>query len=137
MVGFEIPWRPSTRILRQFSGLWLAATGLMAWRFGVTFSANIPLAIAAIAACIGVSGLLWPWTVRPLFVTLMVVTAPIGWAVSHVLLGIIFFGLFTPIGLVFRILRRDVLQRSFEADAETYWQPKLMPTDSARYLRTF
>lgn len=137
MAAFDIPWHPSARTLRQFSGLWLTATGLLAWRFGVTPSTLIQFAIAAVAVGIGVSGLLWPWTVRPLFVALMVLTAPIGWAVSHVLLGIVFFGLFTPIGLVFRILGRDALQRSFEADAETYWQPKLMPTDSARYLRTF
>jgi hypothetical protein len=137
MTAFEIPWHPSVRTLRQFGGLWLVATGLLAWRFGVTFNTIVPLAIAAVAAAIGVSGLLWPCTIRPLFVALMVLTAPIGWAVSNVLLTIVFLGLFTPMGLVFRILGRDAMKRGFDTESETYWQPKVMPADPARYLRAF
>ncbi len=93
--------------------------------------------ITAIGGCIGIAGLLQPWTIRPLFVGLMVLTAPIGWAVSQVFLAVVFFGVFTPIAMVFRLLGRDALKRDFEADAETYWELKVMPADPVRYFRTF
>ena len=40
----------------------------------------------------------------------MVLAFPIGWTVSLVLLGLVYYGLFTPIGLVFRLVGRDALQ---------------------------
>ena len=40
----------------------------------------------------------------------MVLAFPIGWTVSQVMLALMFFGLFTPIGLVFRLIGRDPLQ---------------------------
>jgi Saxitoxin biosynthesis operon protein SxtJ len=41
--------------------------------------------------------------------------------VSPVVLGIMYFGVFTPIGLVMRIAGRDALSRRFEPAAPTYW----------------
>ncbi len=137
MTAFDIPWRPSDRTLRQFSGLWLVATSLLALSFGVASSTIASVAITAVGAAIGIGGLLRPRTIRPLFVALMVLTAPIGWAVSQVFLAVVFFGAFTPVAMVFRLLGRDALKREFDADAETYWEPKDMPADPARYLRTF
>ena len=42
----------------------------------------------------------------------MVLAFPIGWTVSQVMLAMMFFGLFTPIGLVFRLIGRDPLHRA-------------------------
>jgi hypothetical protein len=41
--------------------------------------------------------------------------------VSPLVLGIIFYGVFTPVGLVMRIARRDAMKRRFEPGAPTYW----------------
>ena len=42
---------------------------------------------------------------------------------SFVLLGLLFYGVLTPIGLFFRLIGRDALQRRIEPERETYWQP--------------
>ena len=36
----------------------------------------------------------------------MIVAFPIGWAVSHIMLAALFYGLFTPVALVFRTIGR-------------------------------
>ena len=41
--------------------------------------------------------------------------------VSPLVLGIIFYGVFTPIGLVMRMAGRDIMKRRFEPGAPTYW----------------
>ena len=67
----------------------------------------------------------------------MVLAFPIGWTVSQVMLAVMFFGLFTPIGLVFRLIGRDPLHRTRRPELESYWAPKPTPTDLRRYFKQF
>jgi hypothetical protein len=137
MNAFDIPWRPTARTLRQFAVLWLLCVGLLAWRFGLASGHAAGVVLAVVAAGFGVGGLLWPALVRPLFVALTVLTLPIGWVVSNVVLAAVFYGLLTPLGLLFRLLGRDVLERRFRPDRQSYWEPKAVPADPARYFRPF
>src|SRR5688500_19003627 len=41
--------------------------------------------------------------------------------VSPLVLGIIFYGVFTPVGLVMRMAGRDIMKRRFEPGTLTYW----------------
>ena len=50
---------------------------------------------------------------------------------------LVFFGLFAPVGLIFRLIRRDALHRKFEPEAPTYWVPRPKITDPKRYFRQF
>ncbi len=45
----------------------------------------------------------------------------IGGIVSKVILFILFFGLFTPIGIFFRIIRKDLLHQKLDEKASSYW----------------
>ena len=74
---------------------------------------------------------------RFIYVGWMVLAFPIGWTVSQVMLAIMFFGLFTPIGLVFRLIGRDPLQRTRPSGRESYWEPKPTPADLRRYFKQF
>ena len=111
--GPTSPSRPAPRMLRQFAGLWLAffggLAGLAGARAGPASASAAALAVAGgrRSAASAWSG---PALVRPIFVGWMVLAFPIGWAVSLVLLGLVYYGLFTPIGLVFRLVGRDALQ---------------------------
>jgi hypothetical protein len=61
-----------------------------------------------------------------------------GWVMNRVLLGIVFFVLFTLTGLVIRLIGRDVLQRDFRRRAGTYWVPRPeRPVTPERYERQF
>jgi hypothetical protein len=41
--------------------------------------------------------------------------------VSPVVLGVIFFGVFTPVGAVMRLCGRDAMCRKFDAALGSYW----------------
>jgi Saxitoxin biosynthesis operon protein SxtJ len=75
--------------------------------------------------------------VRPVFVGWMIAAFPIGWLVSKVLTAALFFTVFTPIALIFRLLGRDALMLRRDPDRPTYWTPKPPTTDPRRYLREF
>jgi hypothetical protein len=138
MTWKDIPWRPASRTLRQFAVCWMIFVGLLALRVGAHdryFAIGVPL--AALAAGFGFAGLVWPPAVRPLFVALTVVTFPIGWVVSRVLLAVLFYGVFTPVGLVMRWLGRNALELRLQTGRSTYWVSKPAAENSCRYFRPF
>ena len=100
----DIPFSPEPRTLRQFAGLWLAFFGgLAAWQGIARGRVGLAIALAVLAIVVGGLGLARPALVRPIFVGWMVLAFPIGWTVSLLLLGLVYYGLFLPIGLAFRL----------------------------------
>ena len=47
----------------------------------------------------------------------------------------VYFGVFLPIGIIFRLMRRDALQLKTARSSTSYWQPKSQPRDATRYYR--
>jgi hypothetical protein len=134
----DLPRDPSPRLLRQFAALWLVFFGgTAAWQGAVRGRVELAVVLAVLAVTVGPLGLVKPRAVRPIFVGWMVLVFPLNWLVSHLLLGLIYYGLFTPTGLLFRLMGRDVLLRKRPADRTTYWSPKPQPEDVRRYFSQF
>jgi len=54
---------------------------------------------------------------------------------SPLLLGLLFYGVFTPLGLIMRLWGRDLMKRKFEPQALTYWVrrvPRALTAESFR-----
>lgn len=122
------------RTLRQFAGLWLLIFGFVA--FSNAYFRQEPraaLVMAVVAASVGIPGLLWPSSIRLLFITALSVTAPIGHVVTYALLAALYYLLFTPIAILFRLLGRDALARR-ETTADTYWVEREQSSDPRRYF---
>src|SRR5262245_52931839 len=116
----DIPFDPPLTTLRQLAGLWLAFFGGLAlWEGLVRGHSGLAAVFAAMAVTIGPVGLARPRWIRPIYVGWMILAFPIGWTVSQVMLALMFFGLFTPIGLLFRLLGRDPLHRARRPRAES------------------
>jgi hypothetical protein len=47
--------------------------------------------------------------------------------VSPVVMGVIFFGVFTPVGAAMRAFGRDAMKRRFEPKAPSYWERRDPP----------
>jgi hypothetical protein len=134
----DILRNPSGRLLRQFAGLWLVFFGgLACWQGLARHRVGLALALAGLALAVGLVGLLRPRAVRPVFVVWMVLAFPVGWAVAHALLAVVFYGLFTPLGLGFRLAGRDVLGLRRPAGRESYWVPKPAAEGVGSYFRQF
>ena len=95
------------------------------------------LAIGAGGVGIALSGFISLTLTRWIYVGMMAVTLPIGFVVSLVLMGVFYFGLITPLGLIFRLIGRDVLPRRFDPKARTYWIPHQQETKAERYFQQF
>ena len=74
---------------------------------------------------------------RPIFLGWTGLAFPIGWVVSHLVLGAVFYLVFTPIGWLVRRINGDPLQRRFEASRPSYWIERPAGTDVGRYLKQF
>jgi hypothetical protein len=134
----DIPRDPPPRMLRQFAGLWLAFFGIAAcWQWLLRGRMCMAFALVGLAVAVGLPGLVWPRSVRPVFVGWMVAAFPLGWLVSRVLIAALYFTVFTPISLVFRLTGRDALALRRNLDRTTYWTPRPTTIDPRRYLREF
>jgi hypothetical protein len=125
----------TTKTLRQFAALIVLFLGaLVAWhRLGGNPRTSDP-ALLVLAAAAGILGLLRPETFRPLFSGLLFVTAPIGRIVSAAVLLMLFYVVFTPLGLVQRLAGRDALAVGRPSRA-SHWTPKAKPSDLRDYTR--
>ena len=74
---------------------------------------------------------------RPMFVGWMYAAYPLGFIVSHLLLGLVYFGVVTPIGLLMRAVGHDPMARRFDRSAPTYWIAREQAPDVRRYFRQF
>lgn len=131
----EIPFHPSERTLRQFALLWIGFFLLLAGWQGILRERHfLGSFLAVLALTIGPLGIIWPRVLRPIYVGWLIAVFPIGWLVSRLILGLLFFGLFTLVAMVFRVLGRDPLRRRPQPDVTSYWRKKLVPADVRSYF---
>ncbi len=137
MAMMEINWNPSRKELRQFGFLCLLFFGgLGAWSYwnnGFTIVNELLFAAAVLG---GVLGAVAPQLLKYVFVGWIVAVFPIGWTVSHLLLGFIYFFILTPIGLLIRALGNDPMNRTLDRAAKSYWSTHEQ-APVARYFRQF
>ena len=129
------PTRVELRIFGALFALFCGLVGGLLW-----WKAEAVLA-ARIVWGVGVAGMLLYYAVPPLqrmaFRAWIRVTFPIGWTVSHVILGLIYYAVFTPIGVLMRLFGRDVLNRKLDRSAATYWSAHRPANSSSRYFKQF
>lgn len=134
----DVSFEPPEKSLRQFAGLWLLFFGGLALVQGLvrghTFLAII---LAVVAVVVGMLGLVRPSSIRLVFIGAMIIAFPIGWLVSLLLLLVLFYGVFTPVALLFKMIGRDIMTRKPRPELTTYWVEKPMVNDPHRYFRQF
>jgi hypothetical protein len=91
------------------------------------------MTVVAVTGGIGgallLAGLLVPALARRFHVFWMGVAGVLGWVNSRVLLSLMFYGIFSPYGLVSRLVGRDTLNRRGPR-RDTYWTPRRMTRQS-------
>jgi hypothetical protein len=136
----DIPRIPSQRKLRQFAGLFFLTFGWLAcWESALARDKKPPFAFVfgLMAVSIGLAGLIKPQWIRPIFVGWMILVFPLGWVISRLVLATVYYGLFTPLGLLFRLLGRDPLHLRDQPGQISYWIAKPVAEDVRGYFRQF
>jgi len=134
----KINRQPSAKDLFWFGlllPLFVAILGaILRWQWGLPTAAWVVWIVGGVLAALFA---LVPPLRRPLYVGWMLAVFPIGWLVSHVVLGVVFYIVLTPIGLLMRLVGRDPLHRRFDRQARSYWIERHKEIDSSRYFRQF
>lgn len=136
MALIELNKDPSRRDLLLFGALFAfffgLIGGLMWWKFE---TATVAYVLWSIAAVITIVFFALPPLRKPIYLGWIHLAYPIGWTISHLAMAITYFLLFTPVGLVMRLLGRDAMERRFDRDARSYWVEREPAGDTERYFR--
>jgi hypothetical protein len=143
----ELDFNPDARTLRQFGFIALVGFGFVAtiaWLEVLVFAFGLGSGrpwvagiFAALALLTGVLSVVYPRGNRFIYVGLAVVTYPIGFVLSYLIMGLLFFGLFGPIAIFFRIVGRDSMHRRYDEDAASYWSACRPARAKSDYFKQF
>lgn len=65
-------------------------------------------------------GLVWPRSLAQVYRLWMAMGEVLGWINTRLILGVIFYGLFTPLGLLMRLRGKDPMRRTLTPEVDTY-----------------
>ena len=117
MIGSE---PTSTKQLRSFGLLVGGIFGVICvWPF-LFRAQNIRMWAAALAVLLIVPALAMPRALRPAHRVWMSIGLALGWINSRIILGIMFYAVFTPVAFVMRLLGHDPMRRKSDSSLETY-----------------
>ena len=133
--GVPVPKRRDLRNFGLVMAAVLALVGGYLWYVDAIYPAQV---IHGVAAAFLIVGLVVPIVLTPIYFPWMWLARILAFINTHLLLGIVFYTLFTFIGLCMRLLGRDPLDRKILPDSDSYWQrrdPSLLPSE--HYQRQF
>ena len=135
----EINWHPKQKELRSFAIIALIALLIIALLLYMLKGVRIQWSaiIAATGFGIFLSSFVSLKLTRIIYLGLILVTFPIGWAISMILLTAFYFLLLMPLGFIFRMLGRDPLCRRFDPDAKSYWLARRETDSLDRYFHQY
>ncbi|MDP6930749.1 MAG: SxtJ family membrane protein [Planctomycetota bacterium] len=137
----KLDLKPKNETVRQFG--WIALFGFPLAGLALTqWPGSLPINTLWVLVGLGVAcGLAAvanvPVILRPIYLAMTLLAFPIGLMISTVLLSTIYFLLFTPVGLFFRLTGKDPLERRIDPSAPTYWRTRGAQRAPSSYLRLY
>ena len=143
----ELNLHPDDRTLRSFGFIAVggfAFVAAIAWLEVLVFShglgaARVPVAtgFAAVAVLCGLFSLVYPRANLPVYLAISIATYPIGFVLSYVIMGTLFYAIIAPVGFVMRLLGADPMERHFRPEAESYWADAPPARARSSYFKQF
>jgi hypothetical protein len=110
----------TTKDVRKFGltiGIFLLLiAGFLFWKQRPSFPY-----FAYIGAGFALFGLIAPMLLKPIYKAWMSFAVVMGFIMTRVILTVLYFGMFTPIAFVAKILGKDLLEERWDKNATTYW----------------
>jgi hypothetical protein len=101
----------------------LIISGFLLWKekesFQIFFVIGITLFFTTIATPVVLKPVYWIW---------MIIAIILGWFMTHLILSILFYFVFSSIGLTLRFFRKQFLELCWDKSKESYWSSR--PTNS-------
>ena len=130
----------SPKALRQFGlvvgGVFVGIATVIAWRHDWALGAW-GMGLLSVGSVLMVLGLGVPRVLRPAYLVWMGLAVVLSFVMTRVLLTLVFGLVMLPIGLVLRLVGKDLLDRRLDPAASSYWKPKTYADDSAKRLEKY
>lgn len=141
----EFNWKPEGRDLRAFAQSLMVGFPVIAvvlFLMNWLFKQQLPdlrffLMLGGIGASVGAICFLSPVIARPLYFVWYALTGAIGIVVANLIICLVFFGIFTPMALVIRLIGRDALRLKPQQGANTFWEDAPDPPRADHYFRQY
>ena len=83
-----------------------------------------PLPAVLLAAGFAASGIFLPSALKPVYMAWMKLAFILSWINTRLILAIIFYLLFTPIGILMRLFGKDLLEKRIDRNKDSYWRKR-------------
>ena len=97
----------------------LIIAGFLFWKekesFQILLTFGVTLCILGIAI---------PFILKPIYWVWMIFATILGWIMTRVILSLLFYIIFTPIGLILRFFGKQFLELRWDQSKESYWNIK-------------
>jgi hypothetical protein len=135
----DINWRPEKQDLRKFGLIAVVVLGAISilLRFVFQTESTLPAVLFIAGIFIFIISLISAKATRIIYLALTLAALPIGLVINVLLMGVFYFLILTPLGLAFRAFGRDVLNRRFEAQANSYWVRRQQNKTPESYFHQF
>ncbi|MDD5669817.1 MAG: SxtJ family membrane protein [Candidatus Omnitrophica bacterium] len=113
----------SEKDLKRFSRAMAIALGGLSIVFFLKHNTLYP-AVMIFAGVWWITGIISSRVLVPVYRAWMACAMVLSWINTRVILLIVFYLIFTPVGLVMRLLKKDLLDRKIDKKKESYWIKK-------------
>ena len=90
----------------------------------------------ALAVALVLPGLVAPRILTPAYRAWMKLAEVLAWVNTRLVLGVVFYGVVTPIGMVMRLAGHDPMRRRFDGTGESY-RIRCTPRPASHMMRQF
>ena len=135
----EIDWNPKSKQLQNFGKIAMVMTVIISLLLYLLKGVAIQwlIMICAFGLMVFTTSLISLKLTKMIYLGMILLTMPIGWVVSFILLAAFYYLLLTPLGLIFRLIGRDPLYRKFDPTAKSYWMSRQSPKGLEQYFHQF
>jgi len=120
MISDILKSKPDKKELRKFAITIFAALGIIGgillWQ-----EKDIGYILWTVGILILLPGLFWAKILGPIYKVWMSFALLLGFVMNHFILALMYYLVFTPIGLIRRMISKDPLHISLNRAKETYW----------------
>jgi len=135
----EIDWKPKSKQLQNFGKIALVMTVIISLLLYLLKGVAIKwlLIICAFGFIVFIISMISLKLTKMIYLGMILLTMPIGWVVSFIVLAAFYYLLLAPLGLFFRLIGRDPLYRKFDSNAKSYWMNRRPPKGLEQYFHQF
>ena len=94
----------------------LIITGFLFWKEKESFQIFLTFGVV-----LCVLGVVIPVILKPIYWIWMIFATILGWAMTRVILGLLYFIIITPIGLILRLFGKQFLELKWNHSHQSYW----------------